>query len=142
MSRVRPPDPGSTVPPPSRPEDRPGSRPSHGPTRVGTAPHAPGSSPRDEGADLPMPHERDEAAGHTAREPDPQMEQAKRDLDAGQVDTDLRGTPGLDAERRHRIVGPASEPGGGSVDGAGSDRAVGGRPQAVQPAADRRGKPG
>jgi hypothetical protein len=32
------------------------------------------------------------------------MQKAKRDLDAGLVDTDLRTTPGLDADRRRRIV--------------------------------------
>ena len=47
----------------SKPRDRHGAAPPHGPTRVGTAPLAPGSSPREDGAGLPLPHERDEAAG-------------------------------------------------------------------------------
>jgi hypothetical protein len=91
----------------SEPKDRDGAAPPHGPTRVGTAPLAPGSSPREGGAGLPLPHERDEAAGHVTAKPDPQIAQAKRDLDAGQVDTDMRATPGLDAERRDDLVPPA-----------------------------------
>jgi len=37
--------------------------------------------------------------------------QAKRDIDAGMVDTDMRSTPGLDAELRVRLVpGPGGKP--------------------------------
>jgi len=36
------------------------------------------------------------------------MVQAKRDLDAGMVDTDMHASSGLDAERRARLV-PASK---------------------------------
>lgn len=32
------------------------------------------------------------------------MVQAKRDIDAGLVDTDMRATPGLDTELRARLV--------------------------------------
>lgn len=32
------------------------------------------------------------------------IEQAKRDLDEGQVDTDLRSTPGLDAEQKRKLL--------------------------------------
>jgi len=32
------------------------------------------------------------------------IQQAKRDLDAGQVDTDMHATPGLDALERERLV--------------------------------------
>jgi hypothetical protein len=32
------------------------------------------------------------------------MKRAKRDLDAGLVDTDLRNTPGIDAEQRRKMV--------------------------------------
>lgn len=56
--------------------------------------------------DLPLPHERDEAAGHAGRSPRGVMRQASRDLQAGQVDTDLRATPGLDAQRRRKLVPP------------------------------------
>jgi len=56
---------------------------------------------------LALPHERDESTATEGVEADPLMLQAKRDIDAGQVDTDMRATPGLDAERRARLVGGA-----------------------------------
>jgi hypothetical protein len=55
-------------------------------------------------AGLKLPHERDESGHTTAPAPDPKMVQAKRDIDAGMVDTDMRATPGLDAERRAKLV--------------------------------------
>lgn len=59
---------------------------------------------------LALPHERDESSD-VAAEPDPVMVQAKRDIDAGMVDTDMRATPGLDAEQRARLVpGPGGKP--------------------------------
>lgn len=46
-----------------------------------------------------------------ARQPDPVIEQAKHDLDAGMVDTDLHATSGLDAQRRATMVpGPGGTP--------------------------------
>ena len=60
---------------------------------------------------LALPIERDSAIGALATQADPKMVQAKRDLDAGQVDTDMHATPGLDAERRARLVpGPGGQP--------------------------------
>jgi hypothetical protein len=60
---------------------------------------------------LPLPHERDESINDTADAPDPVIAQAKRDLDAGMVDTDMRATPGLDAKLRARLVpGPGGKP--------------------------------
>jgi hypothetical protein len=60
---------------------------------------------------LALPHERDESSPATAQAPDPLMVQAKRDIDAGMVDTDMRATPGLDAELRARLVpGPGGKP--------------------------------
>ncbi len=56
------------------------------------------------GTELPLPHERDESPHPAEGRPDERMQQAKRDLDAGQVDTDMRATPGLDATRRERLV--------------------------------------
>jgi hypothetical protein len=62
-------------------------------------------------ARLELPHERDESTDSAAVAPDPVMTQAKRDLDAGLVDTDMRATPGLDARRRSRLVpGPGGKP--------------------------------
>jgi hypothetical protein len=53
---------------------------------------------------LALPHEVDESIHTTAPQPDPVMVQAKRDLDAGLVDTDMHATAGLDAERRASLV--------------------------------------
>lgn len=62
-------------------------------------------------AGLALPHERDQSDDNTAGAPDPVMVQARRDLDAGMVDTDMRATPGLDAGRRARLVpGPGGKP--------------------------------
>ena len=73
-------------------------------TQPSTGPLAPGRPSNVKGIDLPLPHERDQGLGQVATAPDPVMRQAKRDLDAGQVDTDMRATPGLDAERRNELV--------------------------------------
>lgn len=74
--------------------------------KPGTKPKAPLSPPG-----MPMPHERDETTGVTAVKPDPKIIQAKRDIDAGQVDTDMHATPGLDAQRRAKLVpGPGGKP--------------------------------
>lgn len=72
----------------------------------------PGSAHDDD--DLQLPHERDQsvgddatggmgngAAGDRQREV---LQQAHKDLSDGQVDTDMRATPGLDAQRRGGIV--------------------------------------
>ena len=59
---------------------------------------------------LALPHERDESTNTTATVPDPKMVQAKRDIDAGLVDTDMHATPGLDAALRERLVpGPGGK---------------------------------
>lgn len=80
-------------------------RPRPGPAAVGQPPHAPGDPLATHTGDPRpvMPHERDESAGATAAQPDPVIEQASRDLAQGQVDTDLRTTPGLDAQRRRKL---------------------------------------
>lgn len=60
---------------------------------------------------LKLPHERDESIDVTADVPDPKMVQAKRDIDAGLVDTDMRVTPGHGAKRREQMVpGPGGKP--------------------------------
>jgi hypothetical protein len=56
-----------------------------------------------------LPHERDQSEGAVATQPDPKIVQAKRDIDAGLVDTDMRATPGLDAARREQLV-PTPKP--------------------------------
>lgn len=61
--------------------------------------------------DLPLPHERDESTDSTAQAPDPMMVQAKIDIDAGLVDTDMHATPGLNAKLRSAMVpGPGGKP--------------------------------
>ena len=71
----------------------------------GRSPHAPGAPTSRNDTDLPLPHERDESSdGVTSAKPDPVMKQAHEDLASGQVDTDLRSTPGLDAQRRRKLV--------------------------------------
>ena len=50
------------------------------------------------------PPEPDRSAPATSAAPDAVMVQAKRDIDAGLVDTDMRATPGLDAAQRARLV--------------------------------------
>lgn len=65
-------------------------------------PRTRGDASRPDGPSLP--HDRDQQAVATNPEPDPHMRRAARDLQQGQVDTDLRATPGLDAERRGDLV--------------------------------------
>ncbi len=81
------------------------SPPPTGAHRFSKGPVSPGVVHADkDGAGLTMPHERDESEGDTAIEPNPVIAQAKRDLDAGMVDTDMRITPGLDASAREKMV--------------------------------------
>lgn len=69
-----------------------------------------GSIPSSRDGQLGPGRERDES-NRPDRRPDPVIEQAKRDLDAGLVDTDMRATPGLDAQRREELVpGPGGKP--------------------------------
>jgi hypothetical protein len=51
-----------------------------------------------------LPHERDQQNGSVDARPDAHIDRAARDLSQGQVDTDLRATPGLDADRRGDMV--------------------------------------
>ncbi|HSX95179.1 MAG TPA: hypothetical protein VLG41_19805 [Hydrogenophaga sp.] len=71
---------------------------------TGLPPHAPGANVKRRLGPLELPHERDESLHATASQPDPVIEQAARDLAKGQVDTDLRTTPGLDAQRREQLL--------------------------------------
>lgn len=81
---------------------------------LGRGPMAPGSSPPADDQQLPLPHERDtstgtastgrqgqDAAGARQRE---LLKRAAADLAEGQVDTDLRASPGLDAQTRERLL--------------------------------------
>ena len=51
-----------------------------------------------------MPFEQDQSSDSSADQPHDKMRQAKKDLDAGMVDTDLRNSPGQDAERRRELL--------------------------------------
>lgn len=56
---------------------------------------------------LPLPHERDETSGPDSTAsgaPTDVMERARKDIESGQVDTDMRNASGLDAEERERLV--------------------------------------
>ncbi len=85
----------ATKPPPEHPPAPPKSA---GKGLVGTA------TTKNSQGGLPLPQERDQSTGAVATQPDPIIEQAAKDLAAGQVDTDMRATPGLDAARRERMV--------------------------------------
>ena len=62
------------------------------------------------GAPLPLPHERDESVSTSVTPPNATIEQARRDIEAGKVDTDMRAIAGLDAGNRARLVpGPAGK---------------------------------
>ncbi|MDT8999481.1 hypothetical protein RQP53_09405 [Paucibacter sp. APW11] len=100
---THPPAPSSPDSKQARPQDSAApAQPVAGPRRA----KAPLSAP-----DLPLPHERDESTEPVLASPDPVIVQAKRDIDAGQVDTDMRATPGLDAGLRASLVpGPGGKP--------------------------------
>jgi hypothetical protein len=77
-------------------------RPDKGPRRAKAPRSAPG---------LPLLHERDESPDPAAAAPDPVIVQANHDIETAMVDTDMRVTPGLDAELRARLVpGPGGKP--------------------------------
>ena len=81
------------------------------PRRLPRVPARPTKAATQPGGELALPHERDQAAHSTDDLPDPMIAQAKRDIDAGLVDTDMRAKPGLDATLRARLVpGPGGKP--------------------------------
>jgi len=51
-----------------------------------------------------LPHERDQQNSATRAKPDAHIRRAADDLKQGQVDTDMRATPGLDADERGKLV--------------------------------------
>jgi hypothetical protein len=82
-----------------------------GSLHVGKGAASPVTSPSLPGDGLPLPDEREPATGSADDAPRKVMRQAKRDLDAGQVDTDMHATAGLDAVRRRKLVpGPGGVP--------------------------------
>lgn len=110
---MHPPDRDARTPPPDDPMPAPGPTDSDDPVEGLVPPMIAEDPEHDRVVDpaetppwpnLALPHERDESPDATAAQPDPVIEQAARDLDAGLVDTDMRATPGLDAARRARLV--------------------------------------
>ena len=75
-----------------------------GPAAVGRAPLAPGADVASERVGLPLPHESDESTHSMAAIPDPVMVQAHLEIEARMVNTDMRATPGIDANRRAALV--------------------------------------
>jgi len=49
-----------------------------------------------------LPHEHDESSDSQQSGPREVMERARRDVEEGQQDTDLRGTPGLEKPEKRR----------------------------------------
>jgi nitrogen fixation protein FixH len=60
--------------------------------------------PEDGKTPLKLPHENDQDTDMTDDVPDPQILQAYKDLKRGLVDTDMRATPGQDADQRAKDV--------------------------------------
>lgn len=85
---------------------RPSGAPTHDPANpVSRTPRTPGSTPQEATEEhLRLPHEHDQSTDSTAPAPDPDIRQAHQDLEEGQVDTDMRATPGLDAGQRAGYV--------------------------------------
>lgn len=89
----------------NKPSPLPVARPPSPANLVSRTPRAPGSKPVEpEDEHLQLPHERDEDSDITDGEVDPVILQASKDLERGLVDTDMRVTPGLDAQKRERDV--------------------------------------
>ena len=65
-----------------------------------------------------LPHERDESEDSQASTPRPDMEQAYEDIERGLVDTDLRGSLGVDeaTRARHNKLGKTPPAPGRSLD--------------------------
>lgn len=90
---------------PGRAEDRAAkSRSSLRPAKEAAGPRSAPVAGALSGDGLALPHERDESTEGVSPTPDPVMVQAHQDIQAGLVDTDMRATAGLDAERRARLV--------------------------------------
>jgi len=92
----------STPPPPSAPAQA--SPPVQAPIAVGKAPIAPDDPLFSDDKGAPLPHERDESVGDVAREPNPVIAQAAKDIAAGQVDTDMRNSGGQTHARRDELL--------------------------------------
>lgn len=63
-----------------------------------------GSAGADDDDPMRWQYERDQSSDSTAAEPQEVIRQAARDIESGQVDTDLRNTPGIGAERQRELL--------------------------------------
>jgi hypothetical protein len=88
----------------NRRTDSPAATPAVAPADTDNAAAGPAPAPPGLGARLPLPHERDESVGTSTTSPDATIVQARHDIEAGKVDTDMRATPGLDADNRATLV--------------------------------------
>jgi len=66
--------------------------------------------PTGRNADPRLPHERDESDDSQASPPRPEMQQAAADIESGQVDTDRRNIPGVEAVKSNVPVPPGQLP--------------------------------
>lgn len=99
------------LPPASKTTDLPNKRPPSPANMVSRTPRAPGAKPAQEDEEhLQLPHERDQNSQMTDPKPRRVMVQAAKDIENGLVDTDMRATPGLDAEQRARDVPGSNGP--------------------------------
>ncbi len=92
--------------PESKPHpESPGAHLPEGATRkIRGAPAGEAGGDESEHEEMRMPFEQDQSSDSSADQPHEKMRQAKKDLDAGLVDTDLRNTPGQDAERQRELL--------------------------------------
>jgi hypothetical protein len=127
------------VPQPQKPTDLPNAQPPSPANLVSRTPRAPGSRPVNaEDEHLELPHERDQRSNMTDGKPRREMQQAARDIENGLVDTDLRATPGLDAEQRARDVpGPNGPPTPKDHHSGPSDAPITKKPQGAEPSAPK-----
>jgi len=58
---------------------------------------------RDENSEPRLPHEHDESSDSQAGGPREVIEQARRDIESGQQDTDRHGARGLEKPERRRV---------------------------------------
>lgn len=68
-------------------------------------PASPARSGSREDSEPRLPHEHDESSDSQAGGPREVMERARRDVEEGQQDTDLRGMPGLEKPEKRRDAG-------------------------------------
>ncbi|MBS1177619.1 MAG: hypothetical protein H6R06_2031 [Proteobacteria bacterium] len=79
----------------------PATRPTKAPEAAGKVAPSGGSESSPKDAESLLPHDREQSKQTVAPTPNAVVRQAKDDVDAGMVDTDMRVTP--DAQRRTKV---------------------------------------